>query len=152
LRVTHARALRGLAKSLAAEQRRTSAHADRVETLVAEGRLEDADVEVSKILLDVMVGKGGGTDQAAVRVTAALTMARAERGLHEDVELGLGALDALVDKIGREAAELGDSRLNGIADALDAAGQHDGGRRAREIAKRFAKRHERLRLSGPPSE
>jgi hypothetical protein len=149
--VTHARALRGLAKSLAAEQRRTAAHADRIEKLVAEGRLEDADVEVSKILLDLMVGTGGGTDHAAVRVTAALTMARAERGLHEDVELGLGALDALVEKVGREAAELGDSRLNGIADALDAVGQHDGGRRARGIAKRFANRHELL-LSGPPSD
>jgi hypothetical protein len=145
--VTRDRSLRDLAESLVAGGRKTSDRADRVEHLVATGMLDEADVEVTEILLDVMTGKGAGSDRAAIRVTTALTLARVARGLRDDVELGLGALDGLTERVSREAAELGEARVQEVAAALDAAGEHDGGQRAREIAARFAKRAELLRRS-----
>ncbi len=140
--VTHDRSLRDLANALAAGLRRRSAEADRIEELVAEGLLEEAGIAVTRILLALRMGEGGGCDLAAVRVTTALTLANVARRNREDVDLGLGALDSLVAKVGPEAATLGEARMREVADALDAAGEHDVGRRAQEIAERFAKSHD----------
>jgi len=134
--VTRDRSLHDLGEALVRDRRRRLAEAARIEALVAEGLLEEAGIAVTHLLLAVHMGEGGGSDLAAVRGVTALTRAHAERGNHEDVDLGLAALEALVAKAGPEAATLGEARMRELAAVFD---DDEIGRRARQIATRFAK-------------